>query len=79
MVKIIAPVELELVMVLIVGEHLHVVVEDEPWHIMRIEAGTPRMESWRPEVHPQTLRLVHMLDSWVMEVYVAHFMTIHRP
>ena len=77
MVKIIAPVELKLVVVLIVGEHLHIVVENEPWHIMWIEASAPRMESWRPEVHPETLRLVHTLDSRVMEVNVAHFMPIH--
>ena len=40
-VEIIAPVELKLVDLLVVSEHLNVIVEHIPWHIDWIETLTP--------------------------------------
>ena len=50
-IKVVTPVELEHVVVLIIGEHLDVVVKNEPRHVNRVEAGTPRLKGRRPEVH----------------------------
>ena len=40
-VEIIAPVELKLVDLLVISEHLNVIVEHIPWHIYWIETLTP--------------------------------------
>ena len=78
-VEIVAPVELELVVDVVVSEHLHVVVQDVPRHINWIETSAPGVESGRPEVHSQSLRLVQMAHSRVMQVKMAHLVAIDGP
>jgi len=64
-VEIVAPVELKLVCVLVVREHLNVVVKGEPGHVNWVKAVSPRVESGRPEVHSEGLSLVHELGGFV--------------
>ena len=79
MVKIVAPVEFELVVSFIVCKDFNVIVEYEPWHINWIEACAPGVERRGPEVHAQTLCLVKMADCWVVQINMAHLVTIDRP
>ena len=51
--KVITPVELKLIMFFIIGEDLHIVVKDVPWHVYWVESDAPSVECGRPEVHPQ--------------------------
>ena len=79
-VEIVAPVELEAVCCLIPVIHLDVVVEDVPGHICSAEAMTPRVKRRRPEVHPERLRLVHVIDSSVVDMHaLPHLVPIDRP
>lgn len=78
-VKIIAPMEFKLVVLLIIGKYFNIIVFKEPRHVNWIEASTPRVESGSPEVHAKRLRLVKMIYCWVMKSGMTHFMTIDRP
>ena len=53
MVEVITPVELEFVVMLVVGEHLDIVVKQVPWHVNRVKAFAPGVEGGCPEVHSQ--------------------------
>ena len=66
LVEIVAPVQMEFIVILIPGEDLNVVVEDEPWHVSWVEALAPRVEGGRPEVHPKRLLLVHILEGGIV-------------
>ena len=71
--------ELELVVVFVVGEHLDVIIEHVPRHINWVELSTPAMESRCPEVHAQALWFIHMCNGRVMKADMAHFMPINNP
>ena len=58
-VEVIAPVELEFVQFLVVGEDLNVIVQDVPGHVRWVKTRTPGVESGGPEVHADGLCLVH--------------------
>ena len=62
-VKVIPPMELELIQSLIPCEYFNEVVGDEPWHIFGIKAVTPRVVYRCPEVHSQRLGFVDILNS----------------
>lgn len=66
LLEVISPFKLELILVIVIAVDLNVVKEDVPWHIVWGQIGAPSMESWRPEVHSQVLRLMHQLDSLVI-------------
>ena len=78
-IEIVAPVELEFVVPLIVSEDFNVVVEDEPWHIDWVEACAPGVERGGPEVHAKALCLVQMSDCWVVQINMAHLVSIYGP
>lgn len=61
-VEVIAPVEVKLVGVVVVGEDLNVVVKHVPRHVGWVEAFSPRVESGCPEVHAERLSLLHEVD-----------------
>lgn len=65
LVEIVSPSQVESI-VLIPVVDLNIVEEKVPWHINRVEIGTPCVESGSPEVHPQGLLLVHEIDSVVV-------------
>ena len=50
-IKIVSPVEQEFSGMLIIGKYLNVVIKHIPWHVNWIEAISPGVESWSPEVH----------------------------
>ena len=77
-VKVIAPVELELVMLFIVGENFDVIVHHIPRHIMGIETRMPALKCGCPEVHSQRLRLVHVVQC-VMAGRCPDFVAIDDP
>ena len=80
LVEIIAPVEPELVAIYVIVIHLNVIIEDVPRHIGSVKAMAPRVESRRPEVHPQRLRLVHMIDRSIVTMHaMPNFMSIDLP
>ena len=62
-IEVISPMELKLIQSLIPGEYFNEVVGDEPWHIFGIESVTPSMVDRCPEVHPQGLGFVDILNS----------------
>ena len=78
-VEIVAPVQVELVRLLVVGVHLDVVVKDVPGHVLGVEAVAPGVERRCPEVHPEGLLLGHMLDGGILSRDVAHFVAIDGP
>ena len=63
-IKVVPPVELELILVLIIGEHLHIIVKYVPRHVSWVESLAPSMESWSPEVHSERLGLVKIFDGF---------------
>ena len=79
-IKVIAPMELELVSLAVIVVDLDVVVENVPWHIGRIEVMTPGVKRRRPEVHPERLRLMHTLNCGVVLVgRMPDLMTVNGP
>ncbi len=65
-VEVIAPVELELLVLGVPLMNLNVVVKGVPGHIERIQIFAPRMESGSPEVHAEGLRLVEVVNCSVL-------------
>ena len=63
-VEVVAPLELKVLRLLVVRVDLHVIIQHVPWHIDRVKAGTPGVEGGRPEVHPDCLSLVDVVDSF---------------
>ena len=61
-VEIVPPMQLKLVLVLVVDEHLDVIVQHIPRHVHWHKPFAPRLKSGRPEVHPYRLSLVHPSD-----------------
>ena len=51
LIEIVAPGELKVVRVPVVVVGLHVVKQDVPGHVFRVQVGAPSVESRRPEVH----------------------------
>ena len=78
-IKIVSPVEFELIGVSIVCEDLYIVVEHIPRHVSWIKSFSPRVEGWGPEVHSQGLVLLHKLHSSVISWNMTDLMTIDRP
>ena len=78
-IKVISPVENELTSVNIIVEDLNVVVKDIPWHVNWVEAISPRVEGWGPEVHSKGLILLHELDRWIVGRNMADFVTVDGP
>ena len=64
-IEIVPPVEFKLIKLLVIGEHLHVVVEKEPRHVNWVEVLAPWVVRGSPEVHSQRLGLVHKFDGFV--------------
>ena len=77
-VKIVTPVQVELIVSLIVGEDLNVVVHEIPGHIGSIQTLSPDMELRGPEVHPEGLLLTHALD-YLAIVDMPDFVAVNRP
>ena len=84
--EVIPPMELKLIVRWIVIKHLHIVVKDVPWHINWVESDAPSVECGCPEVHPQRLRLIEVLNSCTIcrmfrmgEAYMAHLVAVDNP
>ena len=63
LIKVISPVKLKLIQSFIPSKYFNEVVSDKPWHIFGIKSVTPCVIYRCPEVHPQGLGFVYILDS----------------
>ena len=69
--------EVEFVVFWVVSENFNIVVEEVPRHIRGIQALSPNMELWRPEVHSEGLFLAHTLDNVAVR-HVSDLVSIDR-
>ena len=71
--------ELKFIVFLVVCEHFDIVVKDVPRHVNWVKARAPAMEGRRPEVHPQALRLIEVLDGRILRVDMSNLVAINNP
>ena len=77
LVEVVPPQEVKLVLLIVIAVHFHIVKKHVPGHIFHSQISAPCVESGRPEVHFQVLRLVHELDCLVIiSVEITHLVTI---
>ena len=77
-IKVVSPVELELVRMFVEGVNLNVVVHGVPRHVFIIESLPPRVEGRSPEVHSQGLRLTHETNCFALVLsQVANLLAIN--
>ena len=78
-IEIILPIEVKSTCLVVVCVGLNIVIEQIPWHVPSVKTFSPRLKSWRPEVHHKRLRLVHVPYSWIRTLNSAHFLVVETP
>lgn len=77
--KIIAPVRFEILSLLVIGEGFNIVVQHIPRHVRTIEAFSPRLEGWSPEVHHDGLALAHILHRGIVGLNSSDLFVVNGP